>query len=87
MFELNYLSVTDEARGHGVGIRIVKEFIQYAKSQGFLWVQLKVVDENVRVKTLYERLGFKTVKHGKVPRPWSVLLGFRGVSQMLYPLF
>jgi len=86
VFELNYLSVTDEARGHGVGTRIVKEFIKYAKSKGFLSVLLEVVDENVRAKALYKRLGFKTVKHEKVSRPWSVLLGFTGVSKMVYPL-
>ncbi|MFX0078505.1 MAG: GNAT family N-acetyltransferase [Candidatus Hermodarchaeota archaeon] len=86
VFELIYLSVTNEARGHGIGTRIVKEFIRYAKSEGFLCVLLEVIDENVRAKTLYERLGFKTVKHEKVPRPWSVLLGLTGVSQMFFPL-
>lgn len=86
VFELNYLSVTDEARGQGVGTRIVKEFIRFAKSQGFRCVRLEVVDENIRAKTLYERLGFKTVKHEEIPRPWSFLLGFSGSSQMVYPL-
>lgn len=86
VFELNYLSVTEEARGHGVGTHIVREFIRYAKSKGFHLVLLEVVDENVRAKALYERLGFKTVKHEKVPWPWSSLLGFTGASQMVYPL-
>ncbi len=86
VFELNYLSVIDEVRGYGVGTRIVKEFIRFAKSKGFLWILLDVVDENVRAKALYERLGFKTVKHEKVPRPWSLLLGFTGTSKMVYPL-
>lgn len=86
VFELNYLSVTHEARGHGVGTRIIKEFIRYAKSHGFHYVLLDVVDENTRAKALYERLGFITVKHERVPRPWSFLLGFTGVSKMVYPL-
>lgn len=86
VLELNNLSVTAEARGHGVGTRMVKEFIRYAKSKGFLCVLLEVVDENVRAKALYKRLGFKTVKHEKVPRPWSFLLGFTGATQMVYQL-
>ena len=86
VLELNYLSITKEARGHGVGTSIVKEFIGYAKSKGFLWVLLDVVDDNVRAKALYERLGFRTVKHEKVQRPWSFLLGFTGTSKMVYPL-
>jgi ribosomal protein S18 acetylase RimI-like enzyme len=86
VLELSNLSVTEEARGHGVGSRIVKEFIRCAKSKGFHMVLLEVVDENVRARALYERLGFKTVKHEKVPRPWSFLLGFTGASQMVYPL-
>jgi ribosomal protein S18 acetylase RimI-like enzyme len=86
VFELNYLSVIDEARGQGVGTRIVKECIRFARAQGFRCVRLEVVDENVRAKALYERLGFKTVKHEKVPRPWSFILGFTGASQMVYRL-
>lgn len=86
VLELSNLSVTEKARGHGVGSCLVKEFIQYAKSKGFHMVLLEVVDENIRAKALYERLGFKTVKHEKVPRPWSFLLGFTGTSQMVYPL-
>ncbi len=86
VLELNNLSVTEEARGHGVGTRILKEFIRYAKSKGFLCVLLEVIDENVQAKALYERLGFKTVKHEKVPFPWNFLLGFTGISQMVYPL-
>ena len=86
VIELSNLSVTVEARGHGVGSRLVKEFISYAQSKGFHLVLLEVVDENVRAKALYERLGFKTVKHEKVPRPWSFLLGFTGASQMTYLL-
>ena len=86
VLELSTLSVTDEARGKGVGSLIINEFIRHGQSKGFHMILLEVIDENIRAKALYERLGFETVKHENVPQPWSFLLGFSGASQMVYQL-
>ena len=80
------LSIVESARGQGIGTQMVKEFMRYGLKQNFRILKLEVINSNVRAKTLFERLGFKTTKYSNIPLPWSHLLGFTGVYEMSYPL-
>ena len=83
---LTSLSVKEEARGQGIGTKIIKEFIHYGSANGFHTLNLEVVNSNPRAKALYDRLGFTTQKYTSIPRPWSFFLGFTGVYEMVYSL-
>ncbi len=51
--------VSPDARGQGVGERLARAAIDFARELGFPAVKLEVVDTNVAAIRLYERLGFK----------------------------
>ena len=80
------ISVKETARGKGIGTKIIQEFLRYGTAQGYRAVNLEVINSNVRAKTLYKRMGFRTTGYSNIPIPWSHLLGFTGVYEMTYPL-
>ncbi len=79
---LSNLSVKESAQGQGIGSRLIQEFIQFGREQGYRVIKLEVINSNIRAKSLYERFGFRITKHWKIPRPWSHLLGFTGAYEM-----
>lgn len=76
------IAVRSDARGRGIGTRLLKEIRKLAEQQGFNHVRLDVIDINPKAKKLYERMGFKAVKTESFPY-LKGLLGFGGVTTMV----
>jgi ribosomal protein S18 acetylase RimI-like enzyme len=56
------IAVSPEARGAGIGTRLLDEITTIARELRLRWVRLDVIDTNARAQALYERLGFKVTK-------------------------
>ncbi|MDG6222185.1 MAG: GNAT family N-acetyltransferase [Candidatus Bathyarchaeota archaeon] len=80
---LESLAVSKTERGKWVGSKLLQFVLNYARSKGFSQIKLEVVDTNPRARQLYERFGFKEVEVHKVPYPFSFLLGFKSVTEMV----
>jgi len=62
--------VAQEARGQGLGRKLVKHCIEKAKASGFRAMQFnQVVATNLAALSLYRSLGFKRV--GKIPEAFA----------------
>ncbi len=62
--------VAPEARGSGVGDRLVDAVVDWARAGGYARVVLEVGDTNVPAIRLYERKGFQpTGRTGTLPEP------------------
>ena len=57
-FLMDGVCVARDARGRGIGSRLVEAICTEARHRGYAEVRLDVVDSNWRAKALYERLGF-----------------------------
>lgn len=82
---LDGLSVAAEARGHGIGSRLLAAAMAEAARQGKSAVRLSVVDSNPRARALYARMGFvpaETVSLGVFGR----LFGFQRATDMVFRL-
>ena len=76
------IAVCVEARGHGIGGRLLDEVAGYAASHGFKRVRLDVIDTNPNARRLYARKGFAAVKTERFP--WlRWLLKFGGSTTMV----
>ncbi|MGC4746458.1 N-acetyltransferase family protein [Micromonospora sp. DT201] len=58
MMELISMWVHPDARGHGVGDRLLDEVAQWARKAGADRLRLSVMPDNARAKALYRRTGF-----------------------------
>lgn len=59
------MGVLLEKQGKGGGSQLLSAFIDWAISNKFHRIELSVVEENVRAKALYEKMGFQSegLKH------------------------
>lgn len=74
------LFVAPEARGRGVGTRLLAAVAERARAEGHRELRLDVVDGN-RARALYDRTGFEP--SGRIEPGWlAPLLGFRGATTM-----
>lgn len=74
------LFVAPQARGRGVGTRLLLAVAERAREEGHAEVRLDVVDGN-RARALYEREGFRAM--GRIEAGWlGPLLGFHGATTM-----
>lgn len=75
------IAVTADARGRGIGGKLLDEICGYAKAHGFTRVRLDVIDRNPKARKLYARKGFVVTKTEHFPylRRW---LTFGGVATM-----
>jgi ribosomal protein S18 acetylase RimI-like enzyme len=66
------LAVAGEARGQGLGSRLLEAVFAKARAEGFEAVRLEVVDTNTGARQLYERHGFRVVETHSYPirRDW-----------------
>ncbi len=59
---LDFMCVSEEARGRGIGTLLMQEAIEIAQREKYKELTLAVIDTNEQAKKLYETLGFKTLK-------------------------
>ncbi|MGR3913116.1 MAG: GNAT family N-acetyltransferase [Gammaproteobacteria bacterium] len=75
------IAVRADARGRGIGGRLLDEIAAYARAHGYERVRLDVIDINPRAKKLYERKGFSAVSVERFE--WlRWLLKFGGATRM-----
>jgi ribosomal protein S18 acetylase RimI-like enzyme len=79
------LAVVADARGQGIGTRLLAEVQQVARTLGKDFVRLDVVDTNPRAQALYERLGYRVTRVQSFgwSRRW---LGFGAMISMEQPV-
>lgn len=75
------IAVADDARGRGLGTRLLSAIEDHARSLGKTSIRLDVIDTNPGARRLYERLGFKAVKTVGVG-PLRPLFPFRATTTM-----
>lgn len=55
------ITVTPDAQGHGLALRMLDELAAWSVLQGAKWLWLEVRVSNARARRVYERYGFKEV--------------------------
>ncbi len=75
------VAVAPEARGLGVGTKLLDEALVIARESGMRWLRLDVIDTNPRAQALYERLGYKVTKVQSF-RYMKRFIGFGGMVSM-----
>lgn len=84
-FLIDGLFVAEEARGSGLGTRLVWALAEEARARGYRQMRLEVVDTNLRAKALYHRLGF--VAAGRIDMGLRALIfGYDSATTMVLDL-
>lgn len=83
---LESIAVSSSEQGKGIGSKLIQATIDHAISKGFSQIKLEVIETNQEARKLYEKIGFKEFKVQKIPYPFSSLLGFGSVTEMIYRL-
>lgn len=79
------IAVASHMRGGGIGTRLLRRLIDYARHEGYRSLRLDVIDTNPAARRLYERVGFIPVRTDYFPYlKW--LLGFEASTRMEYKL-
>ena len=79
------LAVAAQARGQGLGTRLLEAVFEKARRENFCAVRLEVVDTNHGARKLYESLGFAVIATHTYPIP-NRWLGFTRDHVMVKPL-
>lgn len=81
---LDGIAVHPDARGCGIGTRLLETIFDFAREHNYARIRLEVVDTNPRACQLYERIGFRPMKTSSAPfmRAW----GFTAVTTMIYTI-
>jgi len=75
------IAVRDDARGKGIGTRLLRAIEGHARSLGKHSIRLDVIDTNPGARRLYERFGFRAGETSGVG-PYRVLFRFRSATTM-----
>ena len=75
------ICVAPEARGRGVGTRLLEAVVEHARAAGLGQVRLDVVDANPRARALYERCGFVAGAESRLG-PLAPVFGFVSATEM-----
>ncbi len=78
-------AVREDMRGAGVGEALLTELGTEALRRGFPFLRLDVVDENLRARALYDRLGFDVIRR-RHSRLTEAVFGFRSAHVMMRDL-
>jgi ribosomal protein S18 acetylase RimI-like enzyme len=81
-FLMDGICVAPEARGRGIGSRLVEAVCAEASARGYAEVRLDVIDTNWRAKALYERLGFAVAGEERIG-PLRHVFGFHSATTMV----
>lgn len=84
-FLLDGICVDSNARGQGLGAALMAAIEDEARTRGYGYVRLDVIDSNWRARALYERLGFLAVKTERLG-PLRHIFGFDTAVTMVKPL-
>ncbi|UHA73435.1 GNAT family N-acetyltransferase [Paenibacillus sp. 481] len=82
---IDSISVASEARGLGVGSKLLNKVMQVASETGKKNVVLEVIDTNPQARKLYERIGF-VCTGTKTFGATTARAGFRAVHYMSKPV-
>lgn len=75
------ICVAPQARGGGIGGRLLDEVAAVAGEEGCHRIRLDVIDVNPRARALYERNGFTAVRTHRTPY-LRAMMGFGAVTTM-----
>ena len=67
---IGLLLFTPQARGQGLGRRLMTGFEAYARSQNFQAIMLGVVEENTRAYTFWQNQGFELIRETEPKTFW-----------------
>lgn len=84
-FVMDGIAVTADARGRGIGKRLLDAITDFARGHGYHCVSLGVADTNPRARELYVREGFIPVRTVQYPLA-NGLFGLSAVTFMRKPL-
>lgn len=84
-FLMDGICVRREARGQGIGSRLVEAICAEGRIRGYAEVRLDVIDTNWRARALYERLGFSAAGTEPIGLLRHVF-GFASATMMIRPL-
>lgn len=77
--------VSEAARGKGVGTALLQAIFNKAAEDGLHRVRLDVIDRNVRARSLYERMGFRSVSEEHTGF-LKHIFGFSSATRMEKPI-
>lgn len=69
--KLRWFLVEEEARGHGLGKRLLDQAIAFSREAGYEGVFLWTVDDLHAARRQYERAGFSLAHQDEAPCPWA----------------
>ena len=75
------IAVSAQARGQGVGTRLLAAIEDHARVLGKTSIRLDVIDTNPDARRLYERVGYRAVRTTGVG-PFRPLFQFRSTTEM-----
>ncbi|MFK7836664.1 MAG: GNAT family N-acetyltransferase [Sulfitobacter sp.] len=78
------ICVTAEARGHGLGTKLLDAIKHEAARLNLSSVRLDVINTNPRARALYERQGFRALGQEQLG-PLRHVFGFSSASKMIFP--
>lgn len=79
---LDGLAVRSDARGHGIGTRLLAEAESLAADHRLATIRLSVVDTNPRAQRLYERAGYVATENHRLPI-LGAFYGFSSATEMV----
>lgn len=84
-FLVDGICVAREWRGQGVGRALLEGLIAEARWRGYPAIRLEVIEDNVRARALYERMGFSTARTESIGL-LRLVFGFRRAMIMVLHL-
>ncbi|TDQ63357.1 GNAT family N-acetyltransferase [Phaeovulum veldkampii] len=81
-FIVDGIAVRPDHRGAGIGAALIEALCTEARARGHAEMRLDVVEENIRARALYERLGF-AVRRRISSRLTRLLFDFHGTFVMV----
>ncbi|MGF1528658.1 MAG: GNAT family N-acetyltransferase [Candidatus Competibacterales bacterium] len=79
------IAISPEARNGRIDAELLHHIVEYARFEGYRSIRLDIIDFNIGIRRLYERVGFQSTR-----TPYFAylgwLLGFNPATQMQYQL-